>query len=53
VPLFATLDAVLSAVYGDVRRHLLATAGGHLPASLALAKHDRLVTSGLLGGDVA
>jgi hypothetical protein len=29
------------------------TARGQLPTSLALAKHDRLITSGLLGDDVA
>jgi hypothetical protein len=51
VPLFAILDALLSAVYDDVRWHLLAAAQGHLPASLGLAKHDQLVVGGVLDGD--
>jgi hypothetical protein len=53
VPLFATLGTLLAIVDCDVRRLSLSTARGHLPASLGWAKHDRLVASGLLGGDVA
>jgi hypothetical protein len=49
-PLFATL---LSAVDGDIGRHLLATAWGHLLASLGWTKHDCLLASGVLSSDVA
>jgi hypothetical protein len=50
--LLVALDALLSAVYGDVRWCLLITARGRLSTSLGLVKHDRLVASGVLGGDV-
>jgi hypothetical protein len=50
-PLFATLDALSTAMDGNVRRRSLAAARGHLPASLSWVKHDRLVASPVLGGD--
>jgi hypothetical protein len=52
-PLFAALDAHLSAVDGDVGQCLLPGARGHLPASVGWAKHDRLVAGGVRGGDAA
>jgi hypothetical protein len=51
-PLFATFDALLGDVGGDVGRHLPITAWGRLLASLGRAKHDCLIASGALGGDV-
>jgi hypothetical protein len=50
---FATLDALLSIIYGDVRWCLLVAARGHFPTSLVLAKHDRTIAGGVLGGDAA
>jgi hypothetical protein len=35
----------------DVEQHLPTATWGHLPASLGRAYHDRLVASGVLGGD--
>jgi hypothetical protein len=52
VPTFAVLDALLAAVGGDVRRCSLIAAQDRLPASLGWTRHDRLVVSGVLGGDV-
>jgi hypothetical protein len=49
--LFATLDALLRVVGGDVGRRLLAAAWGHLPVSLGLWMHDHLIARGVLGGD--
>jgi hypothetical protein len=53
VPLLASLDALLSAVDGEVRRCLLAAARGCLLASLGRMKFNRLIVGGVLGGDVA
>jgi hypothetical protein len=53
VPLFATLDTLLSSMNNDIRRHLLVVARGHLPASLGWAKHDLLVAGGMWGGNTA
>jgi hypothetical protein len=39
-------------MYDNVGQRLLAAAQGQLPASLGLAKHDRLVDDGVLRGDV-
>jgi hypothetical protein len=50
-PLFATLDALLSVVDGNIGWCLLATTQGHLPASLGWPKHDRLIVGGMWGGD--
>jgi hypothetical protein len=50
-PLFATLDALPAAVGGDIGRRSLATAQGHLPASLGSTRHDCIIASGMLGGD--
>jgi hypothetical protein len=50
---FATLDALPTAVDGDIGRCSLATTRGHLPASQGRAKHNYLVAGGVLGGDVA
>jgi hypothetical protein len=50
-PLFATLDALPTAVDGDIRWRSLTIARGHLPASLGWVKHDSVVASGILGGD--
>jgi hypothetical protein len=52
-PLFATLDAHLSAMNDDVGRGLLAAAWGRLPATLGRAKHNHLIAGHMLGGDVA
>jgi hypothetical protein len=49
--LFAALDALLSAVDGDIGWHLLAAAWGRLPTSLGWIKHDYLIAGGVLGGD--
>jgi hypothetical protein len=51
-PLFATINALLGAVGGDVGRRLALTAQGRLPTSLCRLKHDSLVAGGALGGDV-
>jgi hypothetical protein len=51
-PLVATFDALLGVVSCDVRRRLLVAAWCHLPASLCMVKHGRLVASGALGGYV-
>jgi hypothetical protein len=53
VPLLAALDALLSTVYGDLRRRLLIVVRGHLPGSLRMVKHNCLIASGVLGGDVS
>jgi hypothetical protein len=50
---FATLDALLSMIYGYVRWCLLVAARGRFPTSLVLAKHDRTIAGGVLGGDAA
>jgi hypothetical protein len=50
--LFATLDALLGAVGGDIRWHSLTAARDHLTSSLCWTRHDRLIPSGMLGGDV-
>jgi hypothetical protein len=52
MPLFATHDALPTAVDGDVRRCSLGAAWGCLPASLGLAEHDTLIAGGVLGCDV-
>jgi hypothetical protein len=52
-PLIAAFDSLLGVVSGDIRRHLLVMAQGHLPASLCWVKHDCLVASGALGGNAA
>jgi hypothetical protein len=52
-PLFVALDALLAVVGGDIRRCSLADAQDCLLASLGWMRHDRLVASGMLGGDVA
>jgi hypothetical protein len=44
--------ALLSTVYGDVGGCLLAIARGHLLASPGLAKHNRLIASCVLCGNV-
>jgi hypothetical protein len=46
VPLFATFDALLGAMGGDVGQCLPDT-------SLGRAKHDYLIAGGALGGDAA
>jgi hypothetical protein len=51
-PLPTSLDAILGALHGDFIWHLLATAWGHHPTSLGLAKHDHLMACGAVGGDV-
>jgi hypothetical protein len=51
--LIASIDALLGAVHGDIRRRLLVTARCRLPASLCRVKHDRLIVGGVLGGDAA
>jgi hypothetical protein len=51
-PLFATFDALLGAIGGDVRRCLHVAAWGRLPASLGKAKRHHIVAGGALGGDV-
>jgi hypothetical protein len=43
---FTALEALLSAADSDVGHCLLATAEGHLPASLGRAKHDHLIAGG-------
>jgi hypothetical protein len=50
VPPFATLDALPTAVDGDVGWRSLTAAQGRLPASLSQAKHDHLVAGGMLDG---
>jgi hypothetical protein len=50
-PLFATLDALLSVVDGDVGRHHLAAAWGRLSTSLGRTKHGNLLADVMLGGD--
>jgi hypothetical protein len=50
-PPLAVLDALLSAVDGNVGRCPLAAAWGRLPASLGRMKFDRHVAAGVLGGD--
>jgi hypothetical protein len=52
VHLLATLGALLGVVDGSVRRCLLATTWGHLPASLGRMKFGRLIADGILGGDI-
>jgi hypothetical protein len=52
-PLFAALDALLATVGGDIGQRNLTTTRNCLPASLGWMRHDRLVASGVLGGDVA
>jgi hypothetical protein len=52
-PLFATFDALLRAVGGNVGRCLPVAAWDHLLGSLGRVKHDHLVAGGMLGGDVA
>jgi hypothetical protein len=51
VPLFATFDALLGAVSGEVVQRFPVTMWGPLPASLGGAKHDHLVAGGAWGGD--
>jgi hypothetical protein len=51
-PLVATFNALLGTVSDDVGWHLV-TAQGRLPAFLCRAEHDRPVTGGVLGDDVA
>jgi hypothetical protein len=51
-PLFAALDALLRAMYGDVGWHLLAATRGRLLSSLGLVKHYRFVADIVRGGDV-
>jgi hypothetical protein len=51
-PLFVALDALLAVVGGDIRRRSLIAARYHLPSSLGWKRHDRLIASGVLGGDV-
>jgi hypothetical protein len=51
VPHFATFNALLGAVGGDVRQHLPIASWGRLLASLGRAKHDRLLASGALDDD--
>jgi hypothetical protein len=46
-PLFATLDAFLSAVDGDIEWQLLVTSRSHLSASLGWAKRNRLMDGGV------
>jgi hypothetical protein len=46
-PLFATLDAFLSAVDGNIEWHLLVTSRSHLSASLGWAKRNRLMDGGV------
>jgi hypothetical protein len=53
VPLFATLDALLSTLDGDVGWCLHATTWGRLPASLGWMKHGRLIAGGVLGSEAA
>jgi hypothetical protein len=48
---FATFDALLVVVGGDVRRRLPVTTWGRLTTSLGWAKHACLVAGGALGGD--
>jgi hypothetical protein len=52
-PLFAALDALPASVDGDIGQCSLTATQGHLPASLGMAKHDRLIAGGVLGGDAA
>jgi hypothetical protein len=53
VPPFATFDALLGAMGGDVGWRLPVTARGRLPASMGRAKHGCLIAGGALGGDAA
>jgi hypothetical protein len=52
-PLLTTLGALLSIMDGDIGRRLLATAWGHLRATSARVKFDRLIASCVLGDDIA
>jgi hypothetical protein len=51
-PLATAFDALLGVVSGNIRWCLLVATRGCLPTSLCRAKHDHLVTYGMLGGDV-
>jgi hypothetical protein len=53
VSLFAALDALPTAMDGDVGRRSLTTTQGHLPTSFGQSKCDHLVADGVLGGDAA
>jgi hypothetical protein len=52
-PLFASLDTFPATVGGDIGRRSLTTSQARLPASLGWMRHDRLIASGVLGGDAA
>jgi hypothetical protein len=52
VHLLSTLGALLGVVDGNIRRCLLATTWGHLPASLGRMKFGHLIADGILGGDI-
>jgi hypothetical protein len=52
-PILPALDTLLGAVAGDVEQCLLATAWGHLPASLGRKMFGHLIAGGILGGDTA
>jgi hypothetical protein len=52
-PLLSALDPLPTTVDGDIGWRLLVAAWGRQPASLGRMKLDRLIASGVLGGDAA
>jgi hypothetical protein len=51
IPLLVAFYSLFGTLSGNVRRCIPIAAGGRLPARLYRAEHDRLVASGVSGGD--